>query len=115
MAAYYYKLPADQGNAYRYLGRFMFEEGNGVSIDLSMDPHDMKLAADQEDARGQLNYGRCLAKGDEISIDLTMAAYYFKLAADQGHRDGQYCYAQCLEKGKGVEIDIELAMQYYTL
>jgi hypothetical protein len=46
-----------------------------------------KLAADQNHARGQFNYGICLYNGDGVPNDLEGAAKYFKLAADQNHAE----------------------------
>jgi TPR repeat protein len=42
-----------------------------------------KLAADQNIAAAQYDYGVCLQNGRGVSIDLVAAAKYLKLAADQ--------------------------------
>jgi serine/threonine protein kinase len=43
-----------------------------------------KMAADQGDARCQVNYGLCLKNGDGVSKNFNGAAKYYRMAADQG-------------------------------
>jgi TPR repeat protein len=91
------------------------EKGLGVPINLVAAAQHFKLAADQNHADGQNNYGFCLSNGRGVPIDLVAAAQYFKLAADQNHADGQFNYGFCLENGQGVPIDLVAAAQYFKL
>jgi TPR repeat protein len=74
-----------------------------------------KLAADQNHARAQFNYGICLANGRGVSVDLIGAAKYYKLAADQNHALAQCNYGVCLANGRGVSVDVIGAAKYYKL
>jgi TPR repeat protein len=74
-----------------------------------------KLAADQNYAVAQFNYGNCLAKGEGVPLDLIEAAKYYKLAADQNYARGQFTYGWCLEYGLGIEKDLIEAAQYFKL
>jgi TPR repeat protein len=116
MAAYYFKLAADEGLAEgQYNYGFCLQRGEGVERNFEKASYYFKLAADQGDARGQCNYGFCLQRGEGVERNFEMAAYYFKLAADQGNADGQYNYGFCLQRGEGVERNFEKAAYYFKL
>jgi TPR repeat protein len=88
-------------------------EGNETAlIDGTGSVYDLKLAADQGDAKAQFRYGLCLHNGEGISIDFRGAAHYFKLAADQGHARAQFNYGFCLHDGKGRLVDFRGAAHY---
>jgi hypothetical protein len=72
-----------------------------------------KLAADQNHARAQFNYGSCLAQGKGVPVDLIGAATYFKLAADQNHAQAQFSYGFCLEHALGVERNASMCFEFY--
>jgi TPR repeat protein len=74
-----------------------------------------KLAADQNDAARQDNYGFCLRAGMGVDVDLIGAAQYVKMAADQQRPHAQYEYGHCLEEGRGVARDLVGAIKYYKL
>ncbi len=66
-----------------------------------------KLAADQDHAKAQFNYGICLTNGSGVEKNLDEAAKYLKLAADQGYAKSQLAYATRLLS------DPETKAQYY--
>jgi hypothetical protein len=67
MAAYYFKLPADQGNAHgKYKDRIYLDNGTGVTRDLPMAAQRFNLSADQGAVDGQLKYGICLSDGSVL-------------------------------------------------
>jgi TPR repeat protein len=74
-----------------------------------------KLAADQNHAVGQFNYGYCLSNGKGVEVDFVEAAKYYKLAADQKHAIAQFNYGYSLFHGEGVEVDFVGAARYYKL
>jgi TPR repeat protein len=57
-AAYYFKLSADQGNAFgQMLYDYCLRDGQGISKDLSGAVHYFKLSADQGNADGVYHWG----------------------------------------------------------
>jgi TPR repeat protein len=53
--------------------------------DRSLDPHALKLSADQGFADAQFVYGTRLFLGIDVEKNESLGAYYLKLSADQGH------------------------------
>lgn len=74
-----------------------------------------KLAADQDHAKAQFNYGICLTNGSGVGKNLDEAAKYLKLAADQGYAKAQFCYGKCLLNGEGVNKNENEAEHYLKL
>jgi TPR repeat protein len=62
-----------------------------------------RLAAEQGNAIGQVNFGFCLKNGDGVEKDVVRAVEYFRLSADQGNVEAQFHFATCLEKGTGIK------------
>jgi TPR repeat protein len=116
MAAYYFKLSADRGDAVAQLdyGECL-RKGEGVERNYEMAAYYAKLSADQGDAGGQCSYGNCLRKGEGVPRNSEMAAYYFKLSADQRYAGGQLHYGFCLWRGEGVPRNSETAAYYFKL
>jgi TPR repeat protein len=80
MAALYFKLSADQGDAaaqHSYAACLL--EGDGVTMNRSAAVHYFKLSAEQGDPVGQYGYGVCLANGLGLPMNRSMAAGYFKI------------------------------------
>jgi hypothetical protein len=78
--AQYYKLSADQGNAFgQYNYGFCLHHGIGIPIDLAGSAHYYKLSADQGNSYCQNHYALCLHHGLGISIDLNRAFHLYKL------------------------------------
>jgi hypothetical protein len=74
-----------------------------------------KLAADQNYALAQYNYGRCLEFGRGVVVDLNGAAKYYELAADQNLAAAQSSYGRCHEFGRGIAMNVKRAAEYYQL
>jgi TPR repeat protein len=69
LAAHYYKLSADQGDAiaqHNY-GRCL-DKGEGVEMNKSLAAHYYKLSADQGNSHAQSDYDRCLAQDEGPSV-----------------------------------------------
>jgi TPR repeat protein len=89
--------------------------GVGIERDVPRAVQQYKLSADQGNAWGQANYGRCLVHGIGRPVDVSAGAVSVKKAADRGLGLGQYTYGFLLEKGLGVEKDKVLALEFYRL
>jgi hypothetical protein len=81
---------------------------------LDLAAHFYKLAADQNVALAQYNYGMRLYNRRGVFIDQSLAAKFLKLAAAQGLALAQYFFACCLEFGLGVDVDLPEASELYT-
>jgi TPR repeat protein len=81
LAAHYYRLSADQGNA---LGQsnygWCLENGEGVAVDTGLAAHYYRLSADQGNESGIFHCARLPAKSSSA-----LSAHYFKLWADVGN------------------------------
>jgi TPR repeat protein len=83
-AAYYFKLPAHQGDAgAQFNSGNCLHSGEGISTNVRNAAYYFKLAIDQGLAQAEFNYGNCLQNGKRVSIDMRTGAHYFNLAADQ--------------------------------
>jgi TPR repeat protein len=116
LAAHYYKLSADQGNARAQFNYgFMLLHGDGISMNKSLAAHYFKLSADQGIAEAQCNYGFMLSHREGISMNKSLAAHYYKLSADQGNARAQYHYGFMLLHGDGISMNKSLAAHYLKL
>jgi TPR repeat protein len=89
LAAYYFKLAADQGNAEGQAAFWELWLGD-ISQDERRTALFFKLFADKSEASGQYSYGVCLRDGRGEPQDLSGALHYFKLAAAQGHEQAKH-------------------------
>jgi TPR repeat protein len=88
MAAHYYQLSADQGDAGGQLNYgICLEHGSGVARDLEMAAHYYRLSANQGDLFAQCICAVWLHSGQGVAVDLKMRIHYYKLAAD--HEDSE--------------------------
>jgi hypothetical protein len=85
LAAHYYKLSADQGDAdAQFNYGILFSNGEGLAQDKSVAAHYYQLPADQGNADSQVNYAILLQTGGGIAQDKSLAAHDCKFSADQG-------------------------------
>jgi hypothetical protein len=73
------------------------------------------LAADQNLADAQFQYGVCLSNGRGVERDLMAAAQYYRVAADQNESLALFAYAVCLTDGEGIRMDLIEAAKYFRL
>ena len=92
----WYKKAAKQGNAeaQNCLG-VCYEDGNGVTKDLSEAAKWYRKAAEQGNAAAQCNLGVCYYNGYGVTKDLAEAVKWFRKAADQGDAPAQYNLGVC--------------------
>jgi hypothetical protein len=81
----------------------------GVPVDFVSTAKYFKLAAGQNEAVGQRDYGDCLFHGRSILIDFISAAKHYKHDADQNDAHAQFNCAYSLSEGLGVPIDLAAA------
>ena len=85
---------------------FYYSGGNQWSV-VARDAaaNEVKLdykAAEQGDAKAQVDLGICYCNGDGVPQDYTKAVKWFRKAAEQGNADGQYRLGVCCYGGMGV-------------
>jgi TPR repeat protein len=83
------------------------------SADLIEVTRSYKLSANQGNAYGQFDHGRCLELGVGIELDASEAARCFKLSGDANCPLGALKWADCLEYGRGIRADACEAGRYY--
>jgi len=84
------KLAADQGDTHAQQSMGVrYEEGKGVSVDLSEAARYYKLAANQGEADAEQSLGNCYYHGKGVGKDYTEAAQYYQLAANKGNAVAQ--------------------------
>jgi len=110
----WYKKAAKQGNAeaQNCLG-VCYEDGNGVTKDLSEAAKWYRKAADQGNAAAQCNLGLCYDKGEGVTKNLAEAVKWYRKAAEQGEARAQCNLALCYDKGEGVTKDYFEAVKWY--
>ena len=109
-----YRAAAEQGYAEaQYNLGVCYENGYGVTKDLTQAVYWYKKAAGQGLATAQFNLGVCYTKGEEVEQDDTQAAYWYKKAAEQGYADAQYFLGLCYHGGDGVEKNETQAVYWY--
>jgi len=92
----------------------LFDNGLGVSRDLSKAAEWYRLSAEQGYAKAQFNLAVMYAKGEGVTRDLKQAASWYRLAAEQGHAFAQHNLAQMYLAGRGVPKDFETAFKLET-
>jgi TPR repeat protein len=115
-AAHYFKLSADQGNAFgQCCYGICLRDGTGISQDLISAAHYFKLSADQGNTGGQYHFAMCLLTGNGLQRNMRMAIRYFILSAESGNPESQRVVGWMAEHGIGTAIDIAAAGRYYEL
>jgi hypothetical protein len=116
LAAHYFKMSADQGNAFAQLNYgFFLANGDGISMNKSLAAHYYKLSADQGCAYAQEKYAINLLDGFGVEKDEKTGLEYLKRAADQGLVSAQYHMATLLRQGRVVEQNSTLSVYYLKL
>lgn len=111
-----YRLLAGQGHAFAQLALgIMYDQGQGVSQDVTEAAKWYRLAADQGNADAQFQLGMIYKKGRGVSQDDTEAAKWYRLAAEQGNADAQFHLGMMYRKGQGVPQDKSEAVKWYQL
>ena len=73
------------------------------------------LAIEENNAKAQLELGKCYWEGDGIKTNLVSAFSWFEKSSKQGNGEALYRVALCYEKGDGVNKDSKLAVNSYIL
>jgi uncharacterized protein len=116
IAAHYFRLSAEKGNApaaYK-LGE-MYENGEGVAKSDADALTWYRKAADAGDKFGQFRVGWFYQKGLGMPADLPEAARWYRLSAAQDNEWAYDMLAFMLADGQGVPKDEDLARKYFEL
>jgi TPR repeat protein len=73
---------------------------------------DLKIRAEQGDARAQNYLGICYARGEGVSKNAAEAVKWWRKAAEQGDASVQYHLGTCYELGEGVPKDVLEAVKW---
>jgi TPR repeat protein len=73
---------------------------------------DLKIRAEQGDARTQNYLGICYARGEGVSKNAAEAVKWWRKAAEQGDASVQYHLGTCYELGEGVPKDVLEAVKW---
>ena len=84
-----------------------------LPLDATENVKQLRIAADQGDAKSQLDLGFCYAKGDGVATDDTEATKWWRKAADQGDPDAQVLLGVCYDNGKGTPRNSVKAAEWY--
>jgi hypothetical protein len=105
LAAYYFKLSADQGHAKsQFSYGIMLFHGDGIAMNKSLAAYYFKLSADQGHAAAQFIYACCLFNGYGLPKDNEMGVSYLQRAADGGFAPAQLRYAAMLRHGDVIAL-----------
>jgi TPR repeat protein len=105
---------AGQGNAEAaYVLGVMYEQGQGVTANLSRAVEEYRRAASGGSARAQLNLGLMHQDGRGVSRDPRAAADLFRRSAERGLADGQAQLGFAYQLGVGVAQDLGIAAEWY--
>ncbi len=113
LAAHYFRLAADKGNAaaaYK-LGE-IYENGQGIAKDPVQAFSWYMKAAAKNDKHGQLKVGWCYQKGIAVAADPAIAAIWYRVAAENDNIWGYHMLAFMLADGEGLKKDVGLARRY---
>jgi TPR repeat protein len=102
--------PAAQSN----LG-YMYEEGLGVTIDLSEAARWYRMAAEQGDSYSQVRLGYLYEKGLGVPRDDALAAQWYSKSAAAGNEQGQSWLGSMYRDGRGVARNYKEAAKWFSL
>jgi TPR repeat protein len=107
---------ADTGNpvAQSDLG-YMYEEGLGVTIDLSEAARWYRMAAEQGDPYSQTRLGYLYEKGLGVPRDDALAAQWYAKSAAAGDEQGQSWLGSMYRDGRGVVRNYKEAEKWFSL
>jgi len=107
---------ADQGDSEAFCDlAFMYNVGDGVTIDREKAYRYYQKAAETGYDRGQYNLGFMYSNGLGVERDKKMAAKWYRLAAEQGHTWAQNNLGLLYDTGEGVESNKEIAVYWYRM
>lgn len=113
-AMIYFKKAATKGNfRAMFLLGYMYENGEGVTIDLSKAAYYYKLASDNGNRSAQHNLGCFYYFGNGVNKDYQLAFEYFLKAAQQGKADSMKNIGVMYELGQYVAQNYEKALEWY--
>lgn len=116
IAAHYYALAANKGNAaaaYK-LGE-MYEHGAGIGKDYGEALKWYRAAADAGDKYGQFRLGWFCQQGLGIQRDMQQARLWYERSAAQNDEWAYHMLAFIYADGDGVERDVTLARRYFEI
>ncbi len=90
----------------------IYENGEGVALDLVEAAKWYRKAADRGYAEAQLNLGVLYENGEGVEKDPVQAAKWYRKAARQGELLAQYTLGLMYRKGRGVPHDNEQAAHW---
>lgn len=116
-AAKYIWMPlAEQGDARAQHGiGTMFDQGQGVTQDLTEAVKWYRLAAEQGYSLSEYNLGVSYYKGEGVSQDYEEAVKWFRRGAAQNEIRAQFALGLMYYKGKGVPKDYKEAAKWYRI
>jgi uncharacterized protein len=92
-----------------------YEDGKGVSRDISEALRWYRLAAQRGFANAQINLSNCFHNGLGVDQDESLAAWWVSLAAEQGDTDAQLNLGTRYMNGIGVAKDAFEAFFWFDL
>ena len=72
-----------------------------------------RKAAEQGNAKAQVNLGCCYENGEGVEKDMKQAAEWFRKAAEQGNTHAQFSLGSCYDGGLGIAKDHLEAIKWY--
>ena len=110
----YLKKSANKGNARAwFLLGYMYENGEGGSVDLNQAASCYRIAADAGYRGAQHNLACFYYFGNGVNKDYKLAFEYFLKAAKQGKADSMKNIGVMYEIGQYVEKDFKKALEWY--
>jgi TPR repeat protein len=86
----------------------------GVQAEGNLEPNEVRLSAEQGDAKAQAKLGAMYLLGSNgIEKDEQQAAEWMLKAANQGIIEAQVIMAALYDRGLGVENDVNMATKWY--
>ena len=103
-----------QGNApAQYELGVCYQNGKGVSKDMTEAVKWYRKAAEQGHATAQCSLGVCYDNGNGVSKNPEEAVKWYRKAAEQGHATAQNNLGVCYDNGEGVDKDMTEAVKWY--
>lgn len=114
-ALLYLNKSVTKGNARAmFLLGYMYENGEGTTVDLSKATYYYKLAANKGHRVAQHNLGCFYYFGNNVDRDYKTAFEFFLMAARQGKADSMKNIGVMYELGQYVDQDYKKALEWYT-
>lgn len=115
-AVQYFQEASDQGNAHAQWNLAnCYENGDGVSKNMSTALYYYQLSANQGNPRAQCTLGYLYETGKGVVKNLQKAYEFYQQAGDQGYSIAHYNLGNCFYWGNGVSKNLATARYYYLL